>query len=198
MVTAVVSFFVGALALATSTYNVYLQRQQVRAQVWPRLAIAADLNNGSFTVALANRGVGPAEIRRLRVTVDGKAASDWFDVERRLLGRDDFDMMNVLIGAIEGQVVSPGQELTTLGVHNVGDARALFFALDRLGMELCYCSTLGECWIESQPSAIEPTRTYAVPECAPDPAPFRAATRASYAALQKHVADVLKDAGGRD
>jgi hypothetical protein len=65
-IAALTSGFVAVLALVVSTYNVYLQRQQIRAQVWPRLlhargvlgaAAARDPRAGGAVPAL-REGVG--------------------------------------------------------------------------------------------------------------------------------------------
>jgi hypothetical protein len=198
LLAAVASGFVGALALATSTYNVYLQRQQVRAQVWPSVGVSSDFNNGVFTVTLRNRGVGPALVRRVRVTVDGQRAADWFDAERRVLRRSSFDMWSAGVEPVENQVLAPGAELLTFKVAFPADARGMFFGADRLATNVCYCSTLGECWVYTEVSALEPGSTRPTDECAPDPVPFRAATHETLAALQASVVARLKDAGAPD
>ena len=53
LLAAVASGFVGALALATSTYNVYLQRQQVKASVWPHVTMdTASTDEGAFSIVI--------------------------------------------------------------------------------------------------------------------------------------------------
>ncbi len=198
LLAAIASGFVGALALATSTYNVYLQRQQVRAQVWPHVLVRTDFSNALFTITLINRGVGPAEVGRVRVTVDGKRADDWFGAEKMILRRPDFDVWSAGVEPVEGQVLSPGEELLTLKVGNARDAREMFANMDRLSTEVCYCSTLGECWIYSEKSALDPSTTTSVASCPPDPVPFRAATHDTLKELQASVLDArppMKDGG---
>src|ERR1700757_3200081 len=73
---AVIATFVGFLALCVSGYTAYMQRQQVRAAVWPILEF--DSSNGPdihFTVA--NKGVGPAIIRHVMVKVDAQPVKNW-------------------------------------------------------------------------------------------------------------------------
>jgi len=52
---AVIATFVGFLALCVSGYTAYMQRQQVRAAVWPILEF--DSGNGPIHFSLANKGV---------------------------------------------------------------------------------------------------------------------------------------------
>src|SRR6185312_15580863 len=68
-VAAVIAAFVGLLALCVSGYTAYLQRQQVRAQVWPYLETG--ISSSKRGVSLSNKGVGPAIIRSAQVLVDG-------------------------------------------------------------------------------------------------------------------------------
>ena len=67
---AVIATFVGFLALCVSGYTAYVQRQQVRATVWPILEFDSS-NSPDIHFTLANKGVGPAIIRDVIVRVDG-------------------------------------------------------------------------------------------------------------------------------
>ncbi len=72
-------------ALFVSAYTAYMQRQQVRAAVWPILEF--DTSNGPmirFTVD--NKGVGPAIIRHVAVKVDGQPVRDWNEALDKLVG----------------------------------------------------------------------------------------------------------------
>jgi hypothetical protein len=169
---AIASGFVGALALATSTYNVYLQRQQVRAQVWPRLTFVTSLSKSDgLTVTLTNRGVGPAEVQRVRVLVDGKPAEDWPDALGKLLGSGSFSVGG--IAPIEHEIVSPGLEIHALKIADTRDATKLVSQMDRLEIELCYCSTLDDCWIEGPPGPHLTPTTRPIDRCVPDAKPFK-------------------------
>ncbi len=75
---AIIATFVGVCALCVSGYTAYVQRQQVRAAVWPILQF--DSNNGPITLTLANKGVGPAMIKNVIVKVDDQPVKNWLDV----------------------------------------------------------------------------------------------------------------------
>src|SRR5947207_14949626 len=68
---AVIATFVGFLALCVSAYTAYVQRQQVRAAVWPILEFDSS-NAPDIHFTLANKGVGPAIIRHVVMEVDGR------------------------------------------------------------------------------------------------------------------------------
>src|SRR5205807_9429834 len=63
---AVIATFVGLCALCVSGYTAYIQRQQVRAAVWPILQFDSS-NAPDIHFTLANKGVGPAIIRNVIV-----------------------------------------------------------------------------------------------------------------------------------
>src|SRR6201993_3877539 len=71
-----IATFIALLAVCVAGYTAYMQRQQVRAAVWPILEF--DTSNGPdihFTVA--NKGVGPAIIRHVIVRVDAQPVKNW-------------------------------------------------------------------------------------------------------------------------
>ena len=178
LLAALASGFVGALALATSTYNVYLQRQQVRAEVWPRLVLRADYSvavgedapGDDFDISVVNRGVGPANVKRVRVTVDGERAKTWLEAEAMLLRAHDLKE-SYSIQPIENEVLSPGLEIMTFKIRQ--HAREIVAERRRLGTEICYCSTLDECWLlrSSDPCRGRRARSRS-PGCEPDAVPF--------------------------
>ena len=72
---AIVAALVGLLALVVSGYTAYIQRQQVRAQVWPWLV--AGNNDLEHSLEVLNKGAGPAIVRSVQVFVDGKPQPTW-------------------------------------------------------------------------------------------------------------------------
>src|SRR5207247_6590232 len=82
---AIVATFVGFLALCVSGYTAYMQRQQVRAAVWPILEFDSS-NAPDIHFTLANKGVGPAIVRHVIVRVDGQPVRNWREAVERILG----------------------------------------------------------------------------------------------------------------
>ncbi len=165
---ALASGFVGALALASSIYNVYLQRQQVRAQVLPRVEWNVHWTGESWVLGVSNQGVGPADVKRMRVFVDDHPAQNWLDAEKALLGGNHTSL------GLAGNVIrtlSPGQNVAALTLGEPELAREMFAERRRLGVELCYCSTLEDCWVVAG-HGLASELTVQVGSCAPDPVPF--------------------------
>jgi hypothetical protein len=161
----VIATIVGFLALCVSGYTAYMQRQQVRAAVWPILEF--DTANGPIHFTLANKGVGPAIIKHVIVKVDGEPVRNWSEVLEKILGPgthpgEEADM--------SGHVFSAGESINVFTPHGP-DGNPLTFdksnplwvqmnnGRNRVTVEICYSSTLGECWTLRAGGSIPSTTT---------------------------------------
>jgi hypothetical protein len=149
---AVIATLVGFCALCVSGYTAYMQRQQVRGAVWPILQF--DSSNGPIRFTLANKGVGPAIIKHVIVKVDDQPVKNWVEVLDKLLGPGYHPGESSDMGS---HVFSAGESINVFTPHD--DARnpipfdksnplwaKLNAGRSRVTVEICYCSTLGECW----------------------------------------------------
>jgi hypothetical protein len=141
---AVASGFAAFLALVVSTANVYLQREQIRAQVWPRLTWSWDITDGALRFIVRNRGVGPASVRSVRVTVDGQPVHGWYEAAERLIHEPA--LRNASVFGFDESVLSPGDEIVTLRLNDDAQVAAFLSERRRLDVEICFCSTMEECW----------------------------------------------------
>jgi hypothetical protein len=139
---AIASALVGGLALAVSTYNVWLQRKQIRAQVWPRLTWS-NQNVEGFSFNLDNAGVGPADVRAMQVRVDDKPVSSWGEALALLVGKD-VPHQNTWVN---GTVLAVGAMVHPMAVQDPEAAGLVEAQARRIHVRLCYCSTLDECWL---------------------------------------------------
>ena len=150
---AVIATLVGFLALCVSGYTAYMQRQQVRAVVWPILEFGYS-NHPDIHFTLANKGVGPAIIRHVVVKVDGQPVVDWVEALRKLAGPGEPRYSE---SDMSGRVLAAGESMTVLTPQDPEGNPIVFDksnplwvemnkARERVEVEICYCSTLGECW----------------------------------------------------
>ena len=140
-ITAISAVLIGLVAVVVAAYTALLQREQIRAQVWPRLLLYNAGVAGEFH--LANKGVGPALIRSVRMTVDGRPVKHWGEVARRL-GVPDGEQ---LYSSLSSMVLAAGDDVTYLKPSTHERFVAIReHAGKRLRMDICYCSTLSECW----------------------------------------------------
>lgn len=149
---AVIATFVGISALCVAGYTAYMQRQQVRAAVWPILEF--DSSNGPIEFVLANKGVGPAMIKHVVLKVDDQPVKTWYEALDKLTGLRE---QHGAESDMSGRVLSPGETMKVFIPHdannnpvNFDQSNPLWVQLNkeraRVTVEICYSSTLGECW----------------------------------------------------
>jgi len=150
---AVIATFVGFLALCVSGYTAYMQRQQVRAAVWPILEFDSS-NAPDIHFTLANKGVGPAIIRHVVLKVDGQPVRNWREALEKILGPGEHlgsesDMSGYVFAAGESRTVFTPRDPENNPL-NFDKSNPLWVKMNkdrlRVTVEICYCSTLGECW----------------------------------------------------
>lgn len=151
---AAIATFVGVCALFVSGYTAYVQRQQVRAAVLPILEYTTS-NEPKLRFTVENKGVGPAIIGHVIVSVDGKPMPHWQAILQELAGPGPRAFSQ---STVSGRVFAAGESIdifTPYGpdgqpltrASNAPFQAALDKGRGRVGVEICYCSTLGECWI---------------------------------------------------
>lgn len=143
---AVIASLIGLLALAVSGYTAYVQRQQLRAQIWPHLEVG--FSGVNLTHFVTNQGTGPARITAVRVTMNGAPVKDWDEV-RRKAGFADSESLHR--SGISARVLSAGTNYIIVKPADDEASRTKFKELlpghqHAVSIAICYCSVLDECW----------------------------------------------------
>lgn len=157
---AVIAALIGLLALTVSGYTAWLQRQQVRAEVWPYLQTG--ISPSQKVMSLENKGVGPALIRSVRLFVDRKPQRNWpetFDA----LGLSD--MRDQPQSTINGVVLAPGDVIQQMSFTDAGRFARFYAQYARIELMICYCSALGECWLYDERAEDRGRRRVPVAQC---------------------------------
>ena len=163
---AVIASFVGLLALAISAYTAYVQREQLRAQVWPKIMVAQ--SNMAFKLYAANQGIGPARVTAVRVMVDGRPMRTWTDV-RDAYGYDENTL--IVYSGLSGRVLPTNQELEIAAPQTGSESsRELMREVTNgekhsLHITVCYCSVLDDCWVARYGTRPESERDLPDDEC---------------------------------
>ena len=148
-----IATLIGLLAVCVSAYTAYMQRQQVRAAVWPILEFDSS-NAPEIHFILSNKGVGPAIIRHVIVKVDDEPVKRWREATEKLLGPGEHLFSE---SDMNGYVLAPNESRTVFTPRddannplNFDKSNPLWVTMNkerlRVTAEICYCSTLGECW----------------------------------------------------
>ena len=157
---AVIASLIGLLALCVSGYTAWLQRQQVRAEVWPYLETG--ISPSDRMVTLDNKGVGPASVRSLQVFVDGRPRKDWpavFDA----LGLPS--LRGTPSSTVNGVVISAGKGVQQLYFAGAQDFAAFYARYPRIDLRVCYCSALDECWVLDERESDRNERRHPADSC---------------------------------
>lgn len=157
---AVIASFVGLLALAVSGYTAYVQREQLRAQVWPRLEIDYSSNDADLSWHVTNKGTGPARVIAVRVMVGDALVTSWGGA-KKVAGYVDEE--RTIGSSITESVLPAGKDVAFFSAREDPRSRAKFEELisggkHALKVTICYCSVLNDCWVttESARPPIEP------------------------------------------
>lgn len=150
---AVIGIVTGSIALYAGLTEADAARKQQEAAVWPMLQMAIndyDVQAGEqvFRIMARNAGIGPARISGFRVTVGGKAQSDWNEAFTKLAGTHE----GVLRSYFSGRVISAGEEVEVVVARGEIARTVLekaYEAPTRLEWEVCYCSVFDKCWVSS-------------------------------------------------
>src|SRR5207302_9887258 len=78
------ALIVSVSAVAVGLYEAQLQRAHDRAEVWPHIEISTYTTLEGASLFIENTGIGPAIVKSVVVTVDGKPRENWPDVMRAL------------------------------------------------------------------------------------------------------------------
>lgn len=148
-IAAIIASLIGFLALLVGGYTAWIQRytaniqlEQVRAQVWPWLV--AGNNDNERSVEVLNKGVGPAIVRNAQVFVDGKPQPDWQHVLKAL----GIVPHRYSQSTLNPNVMEPGEKVPVIQFTDEDEYQQFkAAAVAHLNLiNVCYCSTLGECW----------------------------------------------------
>jgi len=145
-----VGVFIGLVALYAALTESEAVRKQTSAAVWPYVQVSvndfATDESGLFEVSLSNAGVGPADIRAMRVTFGGQPWTSWRDV---VLAANDGATAEFRQTASTNRVLRPGEQVVIFGTDDLGLVTAFRSAVANRSsaIEYCYCSIFDECWV---------------------------------------------------
>jgi hypothetical protein len=142
---ALTALVVSVSAVAVGIYEAALQRRHDRAEVWPHLELSTFTTPNGASLSVENTGIGPALIKSVVVTVDGKRAHNWTDVLTTLLGHAP--ATGVSNSTIAESALRPGDKVMMVGVPNVNMPPSFWSAVRRVGITVCYSSVFEEHWI---------------------------------------------------
>jgi hypothetical protein len=146
------ALLISAVACAASLYQLRMAMSSISAQTWPYVTIGWRHTNDETGIVVDNDGLGPAIIRDVVLTVDGQDQHDAISALRQIISIADASIE--LDALTRGVVIRAGKSLNLFVVRGASWANQLRSAQNRVNLEICYCSILGQCWSNSLASVI--------------------------------------------
>ena len=133
-----------------------IMREEQHMSVWPRLELEVstrliDPNIQSLEdstvvrvqIALHNKGVGPALVGEAHTFIDGKPAAEFTQALDQVLPTKSFGGS---FAHITDRTMLPGDSLNVALFYAFASEREVRRSLNRLGLQICYCSVYKDCW----------------------------------------------------
>ena len=176
---------IAAIASGASVYQSYVIRQQYDSAVWPYLSfvVSRDPSQAAFLEAdLRNDGLGPALIRSVIVTANGKPVASVDAAVAPLMREATLSQnhsphpirMRGLTSTISaGDVIPAGRSIQLLRADGAPFVERVLAAAPHLNVTICYCSLTQRCWIKgfaeqaAQPHEVRACPVDADPNAAP-------------------------------
>src|SRR5438105_8706449 len=143
--------FIGAAALVVSIsavavglYEAHLQRAHDRAEVWPHVEISTYTTPTGSSLFVENTGIGPAIIKSVVITVDGKPRKDWPDVMRAL---SDSAPTPASMSTIADRALRGGDKVTIVALDQKTIPPKFWQWIARVSIAICYSSVFGDSWV---------------------------------------------------
>jgi hypothetical protein len=169
---------ISVISLFVAVAHGRTEEKLVAASSWPFLTFNTEkdgLEAGGWSIhlILRNGGVGPARVKWLRMSLDGKPIRDRADLMSRCCHvPDDTADKLIALGLVSQNSpvgVLPARDLVEVLTWRARPGNdAIISRLDgvrhRLRAEACYCSVLDECWISDLTATADPRR---VERCQP-------------------------------
>jgi hypothetical protein len=135
---------VSLTAVVVGTYEAALQRRHDRAEVWPRVEISTFVLPQGAALRLDNTGIGPALVKTITVTVDGKPQRNWDDALRTLYGHEAPLHSST---TVTEHALRAGDEVTLVGVGQANLPNDFWKWVSRVSVSVCYSSVFDESWV---------------------------------------------------
>ncbi|HYW52901.1 MAG TPA: hypothetical protein VE826_02970 [Dongiaceae bacterium] len=148
LVIAICALFVSSLATAASWWQSRVVATQLSSQVWPYLSVQTSYDGSSVALTISNEGLGPARVRSVVLSLDGKPRQTLTDVLDVIAPAKRRNLRGQFTDIAPGSVIRVGG---TVSLFRIGDrtaTAALVRNYKRMDLAVCYCPIIpGDCWM---------------------------------------------------
>lgn len=163
------AILISVVSVSIAMHHSHVQEELVAANSWPFLRFVHgnrnDAGEDEINLALANPGMGPALLKSINITYDGRPVRTRYEFMSACCGYADLSsdaraQVMLVSSPLEHAVIPAGEELLFLSLKPSGD-RTVWNRLNserwKLKFDACYCSVLHACW-RSDLTGQEPER----------------------------------------
>jgi hypothetical protein len=148
LVIAICALFVSSLATAASWWQSRVVAQQLSSQVWPYLSVQNSYDRTAVSLTISNEGLGPARVRSIVLSLDGKPRRTLTDVLDAIAPAKRRTLHGTFTDLAPGSVIRVGGTVTLFKIGDRSTMLALVRNYRRLQLAVCYCPIIpGDCWI---------------------------------------------------
>jgi len=155
------AFFVSIYQTQVLKIQTEIMQEQQHASVWPRLFLARNESPNNYEFSLKNDGVGPAIIKYVEMSIDGKSYKTWNDIFENISGEKK---NHIYKSMINNRVIRAGEEVITCGTIDTVLVKKIYARQAKITIDIYYMSIYGRCWRLKQ----ETGKGFTVPELVDD------------------------------
>ena len=143
---AVCALLISGLATAASLWQSHVVAQQLSAQVWPYITFGEDYDENHVTFSVENDGLGPAVMRSVVATIDGKPQRTYLAMLRALIAvspaahdkNRSYHVGLTMRAQGEGSVLRAGQAVSFVEIRGGRLPREIGPFMTRVQLSACY------------------------------------------------------------
>jgi len=155
------AFFVSIYQTQALKTQTEIMQEQQHASVWPRLFISRNTGPNIHQIVLQNDGVGPAIIKSVEISLDGKTYKSWDDLFSAINGKKDNSISKSFVN---NRVIKSGQQIIMCNLLDIELINKMNQLYPKITFDIYFTSVYGRCWRLKQ----ETGKPFAVPEMVED------------------------------
>jgi len=154
-------------AIVMSYVEINTLQDQKHAEVWPRVytSVTTSSSDKIFSINLHNKGVGPAIIKYVELTVDDKNHLNWKSAVEATIA-EELESFGYSGSSLTNATITPGEVVSMMKIE--GDLALKVIPERRFMFNVCYCSIFDRCWIVNNSHTLGFPEPEPIDECVVD------------------------------
>lgn len=156
-IASLIAVIVSLSALMVSIYeaNIMKEQQQLmvsqqKTSVWPYVKGNTLYNFdtlSSIKVVIENKGIGPALIDDIKISINDTVATDYLKLNEKLKNVFKENQFYLSLMSLSDHVLAPGEKIELMSIRFPRFDNDYFLIAEmKIDYDLCYCSIYNECW----------------------------------------------------